>query len=67
MTTDLNDRLKLVSEQGVGGTGYMGCLSVCVLKKQILLPDQKQNDIGSQLGASVAYVATYNLGPVPKQ
>lgn len=67
MTTDLNDRLKLVTEQGAGGRGYMGCLSVSVLKKKILLPDQKQNDIGSQLGANVACVATYNLGPLPKQ
>lgn len=36
MTTDLNDGLKLVTEQGAGGRGYMVCLSA-------LLPDQEQN------------------------
>lgn len=35
----------------------MVCLSVCVLKK-ILPSDPKQNYIGSQLSANVAYVAT---------
>lgn len=43
MTTDPNDRLKLVTEQGAGGRGLCGnyVWAVCALKKKILLPDQK--------------------------
>lgn len=58
ITTDPNDRLKLVTEQGAAGGGYVVCLVGCALKNiyihiKILLPHENK-----MIGASIAFVAT---------
>lgn len=53
---------KWVGGLDAGGV-YDVSAGVCLLKNEILLPDQKQNDIGSQLDASFACVETYDIWP----